>query len=145
MDTWSPAKRSDVMSRVRSKGNASTELKLLAIFRKFKVSGWRRHQKLFGAPDFVFRTSRVCVFVDGCFWHGCPRCYRRPKSNQEFWDAKVRGNVLRDRRVNRALRQGGWRVVRVWEHELTKRKSIHLRRKLWKAGLVPTRPITSSR
>jgi len=74
--------------------------------------------KLLGSPDFVFPIKRVAVFVDGCFWHGCPKCYRRPKSSRKYWDAKAARNKARDKAVSAALRKGGWRVLRVWEHEL---------------------------
>jgi DNA mismatch endonuclease (patch repair protein) len=69
-------------------------------------------------PDFVFRERRVAVFVDGCFWHACPRHGTKPKGNAAFWRAKFRGNIARDRRDTRNLRRSGWRVVRLWEHEL---------------------------
>lgn len=72
-----------------------------------------------GKPDFIFLTKKVAVFVDGCFWHGCPKCYRRPHSRQEYWDAKVLYNLSRDRRNRARLRRMGWRVLRVWEHEIT--------------------------
>src|ERR1043166_2862372 len=85
VDVVSKRKRSEVMSLIRSRGNRETELRLIEIFRKFGVTGWRRGVDLPGKPDFVFRTERMAVFVDGCFWHGCPRCYRRPKSNQVYW------------------------------------------------------------
>jgi DNA mismatch endonuclease (patch repair protein) len=77
-----------------------------------------------GRPDFVFRRQHVCVFVDGCFWHGCPRCYRRPSSNRKYWDEKVKRNRARDRRVNQELRRRGWRVLRFWEHDLEKPNRI---------------------
>jgi DNA mismatch endonuclease (patch repair protein) len=117
-DVFTKAKRSEVMSRIRSKGNARTELRLIAIMKEAGVTGWRRHQPVFGKPDFVFRPEKVAVFVDGCFWHGCPKCYRRPKSNRKFWDAKVARNRARDLEVTKALRKAGWRVVRLWEHQL---------------------------
>ncbi len=65
---WDKEKRSKVMSLVRSHGNKATELRLLEIFRTHRLTGWRRKQDLIGKPDFIFRTQRVCVFVDGCFW-----------------------------------------------------------------------------
>lgn len=106
------------MSLIRSRGNKATELRLIEIFREFGITGWRRNQPLFGKPDFAFRRERVVVFVDGCFWHGCPKCYKRPLSNQEFWDTKIAANRKRDLFVSRELRHEGWKVVRVWQHQL---------------------------
>ncbi|HEX7858995.1 MAG TPA: very short patch repair endonuclease [Verrucomicrobiae bacterium] len=117
-DIWNKKKRSEVMSLIRSKGNKATELRLIRFFRTNGITGWRRLQKLPGKPDFVFRAARLCVFVDGCFWHGCPRCYRRPGSNKKYWDEKVLRNRSRDRVVTYQLRNDGWRVVRLWEHQL---------------------------
>ncbi len=117
-DIWSKEKRSEVMSLIRSRGNKATELRLIEIFREYGITGWRRNQPLFGKPDFTFRRERVVVFVDGCFWHGCPKCYKRPSSNRKFWDTKIANNRKRDRLVNRELRGSGWRVVRVWQHQL---------------------------
>ena len=79
-------------------------------------------------PDFVFPKSRMAVFVDGCFWHGCPKHATKPKSNAAFWRKKISGNQIRDRRVNRALRRANWRVVRIWECALQKRSQSCLRR-----------------
>ena len=73
-------------------------------------------------PDFVFRSERVAVFVDGCFWHGCPRHATRPVGNRKFWDAKLARNKARDREVSRALRRAGWTVLRIWECALTKKR-----------------------
>ena len=119
-DIWSSEKRSEVMALVRCKGNRTTEGRMIALFREYGIKGWRRHQPLPGHPDFIFRRERVAVFVDGCFWHGCPACYRAPKSNVEFWERKVEGNRSRDRRVSRQLRQAGWSVIRVRECVLEK-------------------------
>ena len=109
------------MSRIRGHGNKDTELALIKLLRRHGITGWRRSQNVFGKPDFIFRWNRVAIFVDGCFWHGCPRCYRRPKSNRKFWDAKITRNRDRDREVSRELRRLGWHVVRIWEHVLAKR------------------------
>lgn len=128
VDVWGRAKRSEVMSRIRSRGNRRTELALVSLMRAAGIKGWRRHLALVGRPDFVFRRERLVVFVDGCFWHGCSRCYRRPKSNQRFWDEKVRANRQRDLRVARALRRAGWSVLRVWEHQLLSRPGVAVRR-----------------
>lgn len=117
-DIWSKQKRSEVMSLIRSRGNKATELRLIEIFREYGISGWRRNQPLLGKPDFAFRCERVVVFVDGCFWHGCPKCYKRPSSNREFWDTKIANNRKRDRKVGRELRREGWTVIRIWQHQL---------------------------
>ena len=130
MDVFSRRERSRIMSRIRSRGNAATELRVVELFRAHKITGWRRNQKLLGKPDFIFHNKRIAVFVDGCFWHGCPRCYRRPLSNLKYWDTKILRNRERDRTVTKTLRKLGWRVVRVWAHELTKKKETRLVRRL---------------
>ncbi|WP_009965988.1 very short patch repair endonuclease [Verrucomicrobium spinosum] len=128
-DVFTPEKRSQVMSLIRSTGNKDTELRLMLLLRAAGIKGWRRHALVTvpdtsrGAtrpvlkvkPDFVFWKLRVAVFVDGCFWHGCPRCYVRPKQNRKFWDTKVTANRARDEKVTRQLRKAGWRVLRLWE------------------------------
>ena len=121
-DVFTKAKRSQVMSRIRGRGNKETELALAKLLRAACITGWRRHTSLLGRPDFTFRKERVVVFVDGCFWHGCPKHSNMPASNRAFWTKKLTGNKERDRLVTRALRQRGWRVLRVWEHDL-KRKN----------------------
>jgi DNA mismatch endonuclease (patch repair protein) len=120
-DFLSPAKRSKLMSCIRSSGNRDTELRLISIFRAHGIIGWRRNYKLLGKPDFVFPRRRLAVFVDGCFWHGCPKHVRFPKTNRRFWREKITRNMGRDREVGRVLRGKGWRVLRVWEHALFRR------------------------
>lgn len=71
-DVFTTAKRSEVMSRIKGRGNKETELVLVRLFRAEGITGWRRHAALVGRPDFAFRAERVVVFVDGCFWHMCP-------------------------------------------------------------------------
>jgi DNA mismatch endonuclease (patch repair protein) len=117
-DVFSKKKRSMVMAAVRSKGNKETELRLVTILRENAIRGWRRNQRLPGKPDFVFRSKRVTVFVDGCFWHGCRWHCRMPKSRLDFWHPKIARNKARDKEVRRILRGLGWRVHRIWEHSL---------------------------
>src|SRR5688572_5391528 len=112
------------MSRIRGKGNRDTELALLRIFRANRITGWRRHLPLPGKPDFAFRKQKLAVFVDGCFWHCCPRCSNMPANNREFWAKKLAGNVNRDRRVGELLVLKGWRVLRIWEHEFRTPESV---------------------
>jgi DNA mismatch endonuclease (patch repair protein) len=134
-DVFSKAKRSEVMARIRSHGNRATELVLAALFRRHGFTGWRRRQPVFGKPDFIFRRSRVAVFVDGCFWHACPRHGTLPAGHRAFWRRKLAANQARARRVNRELRRRGWRVLRLWEHELARKNQPRLLRRLRNAGL----------
>jgi DNA mismatch endonuclease (patch repair protein) len=120
-DVFTPKKRSEVMSRVRGKGNLSTEVRMITLMRQHKIAGWRRGRKLPGSPDFVFPIKKVAVFVDGCFWHGCPVHYTAPVTSSEFWRLKVTANRRRDRRVDRELQAQGWQVIRIWEHDLRKK------------------------
>jgi len=128
MDTLTKSERSKLMSKVHGRGNKATELALVKIFRAHHITGWRRHRPIFGKPDFIFPKSKLAVFVDGCFWHGCPRHGTLPKRNAIFWRRKFSRNKSRDKLVNRTLRQSGWRVLRIWEHELARHnenKVIH--------------------
>ena len=159
-DVFTKAKRSEVMSRIRSRGNRDTELALASLFRRHGITGWRRQVPIalnrerskalnrIGAatvstvsrfhgstrttvrPDFVFPKLGLAVFVDGCFWHACPRHATKPRNNAAFWRKKLAANQARDRRVNRTLRAVGWWVLRIWEHELAKRHEAKLVRRM---------------
>lgn len=119
MDRHTKEQRSRNMAAIRSKGNFTTEQKFLALLREHKLSGWRRHKKgAVGSPDFLFPKARVVVFVDGCFWHGCSKHCIMPKSRLEYWEPKIARNKSRDRDVNKHYKGKGWRVLRVWEHQL---------------------------
>ena len=131
-DVFSKWKRSQIMASVCSTGNRLTEGYLAAILRRHRITGWRRHLSMLGKPDFTFRKERVVIFVDGCFWHGCPRHLRLPSSNRSYWRKKIDRNRVRDRSVTRALGRAGWRVLRFWEHELRDEHTVlkHLARAL---------------
>jgi len=118
------------MSRIRSRGNAATELRFIHLLKAAGVTGWRRNQKIFGKPDFVFPKLKLAVFVDGCFWHGCPKHGTQPKGNRKFWKNKFARNIARDRLVNRTLRLANWRVLRIWQHELTVKNESRLLRRI---------------
>jgi len=90
------------MSRIRSRGHAATELRFIELLKAAGITGWRRNQKIFGKPDFVFQKLKLAVFVDGCFWHGCPKHCKIPASNRPFWEKKFAANIARDRRVSRS-------------------------------------------
>ena len=170
-DVFTKRKRSEVMARIRGRGNKGTEGALAKLLRKYRINGWRSQQVIRiddkerrarrSRPtnirtDFIFRRQRIAVFVDGCFWHGCPKhCSplkwirkssmverakttrsldklgmtgRGRRTGKEYWRAKLAGNKARDRAVNRMLRRHGWHVVRIWEHELKKRMKDECRR-----------------
>ena len=158
-DIFSKRKRSALMALIRSRGNKATELRLSAIFRARGIAGWRRQQMIRGQrsevreqetgdrgraaarshprqaefrvrPDFVFPKQKLAVFVDGCFWHACPIHATQPKQNAKFWREKLARNRARDRLVTRTLRARGWRVMRIWEHELTRKNEQRLLRRL---------------
>jgi DNA mismatch endonuclease (patch repair protein) len=119
------------MAAVRSTGNRSTERILRARLVCGGIRGWRLHARdIPGCPDFVFDQLRLAVFLDGCFWHGCPACHRPPSSNQEYWTRKVDRNRKRDRRNSRQLRRDRWVVLRIWEHELKRNPEAVMRKVL---------------
>ena len=120
MDVFTKEKRSYVMSRIRSSGNSSTELRLKNVFNEYGIKGWRRGIKMLGKPDFVFQKLKIAVFVDGCFWHACSYCGTGPKSKKKYWRDKLSRNKRRDRLVSRTLRSDGWSVFRVKECRLKK-------------------------
>ena len=123
-DNMTKKQRSITMSKIRSKGNLSTELKMVELLKSSGIHGWRRHQKLVGRPDFIFRDKKIAVFIDGCFWHGCPRCFIKPKSNVKYWFAKIARNKDRSKEVNRELKSLGWTVLRFWEHSFKRPQNI---------------------
>ena len=119
-DVFNKEKRASVMSKVRSAGNKSTELRLVKLFKNAKLTGWRRNYPVKGNPDFVFLEQRVAVFVDGCFWHGHDCRNTRPKENSEYWIKKCERNIQRDKEITEIFHVRGWTVLRIWECELKK-------------------------
>ena len=121
--------RSQLMSRVLSRGNKTTEMRLALLLRKSRLRGWKRNQTLLGHPDFTWPSEKLVVFVDGCFWHG-HTCGKNlsPRTNAKEWREKITRNRTRDRRVTRALRHQGWRVVRIWECQLAEIPSTCINR-----------------
>jgi len=118
------------MRAVKSRGNKATEIALMQILRRNEITGWRRHPLLIGSPDFGFREEKIAVFVDGCFWHGCPKHCRMPRGNRAYWDHKIAANRVRDQFVIRALRRLGWHVMRIWEHEISRTGEANVCRRL---------------
>ena len=108
--------RSANMQAIRSKGNRSTEWRLRSLLIRNRCRGWTIQSKdILGVPDFTFPDSRVAVFIDGCFWHGCPKCGHIPKTNVSYWAAKIARNQNRDKKYSKELRSQGFTVIRIWE------------------------------
>lgn len=108
------------MRRIRATGNRSTEWRLRAALIRKGFRGWTINvRQLPGRPDFVFKRTKLAIFVDGCFWHGCSDCKRpMPKTNASYWRAKISRNVKRASEVAAALSTLGYRWIRIWEHEI---------------------------
>jgi DNA mismatch endonuclease Vsr len=111
-----PKTVSAVMARIR-KTNTGPELLLRKALRAAGLRGYRLYRPLPGRPDLSFGKERVAVFVDGCFWHQCPSC-RIPVPRTPYWQVKIARNVTRDHQTDLALRALGWRVLRLWEHDI---------------------------
>lgn len=129
-DVFSKSKRSQIMKCVKSSGNKSTEMKLIQYFNAHHITGWRRHYKVKGHPDFVFLSKRIAVFVDGCFWHGHNCRNTRPAENAEYWDKKREKNIQHDKEITELFEARGWMVIRIWECELKKKNRAILEKKL---------------
>ncbi len=128
MDKVSKGTRSRIMSNIRAKGNKSTEWRLRMLLVRAGISGWQMAPTgVIGDPDFLFPTLSLTLFVDGCFWHYCPRCGHLPLSNKTYWDAKILRTRARDKRIRARLREQGWLVLRIWEHELIKPEQVTAR------------------
>lgn len=117
-DVFTKEKRSEVMSKIRSK-DTTIEMKLRRNLWK-KGYRYRVHYKTIGSPDIAFPKEKIAIFVDGCFWHKCPICYRKPKSNKDYWIPKIKKNCERDKKNTKYLEKKGWMVIRIWEHEIRK-------------------------
>lgn len=122
MDTVSKQKRSEIMSRVKSRDS-----KIETLFRKELWEQDFRYRKnsgkYFGKPDIVLKKYQTVLFVDSCFWHGCTKHGTFPSTRKKFWAEKIARNKLRDKTASRHYRKLGWKVIRVWEHDL-KRKGF---------------------
>lgn len=119
-DVFDKNVRSEIMRKVHSSGNKSTEEKLIKLFKENGIKGWRRGYPVRGHPDFIFLNKKVAIFVDGCFWHGHDCRNTRPRDNAEYWEKKRARNIQHDKEVTALFQQRGWIVLRIWECELKK-------------------------
>jgi len=118
-DNLKPDDRKRTMQAVKSKGTR-LEKRLFATLAGMGINGWKKNVKsIAGKPDVAFPIQKIAIFVDGCFWHGCPHCRRKlPKTNRVYWKRKIKRNVELAKFYNGQLSQDGWTVIRIWEHEI---------------------------
>ena len=117
-DVFTKEKRSWVMSRIKST-ETKIEKRLETVLKKNNVR-FKKYPQIFGKPDFLV-NNKIVIFVDGCFWHKCPKHYNKPKTRGKFWISKIQSNVKRDKKVLHKLRKEGYTVLRFWEHDIEKR------------------------
>lgn len=119
------ARTSKTMAAIGGKHTKTTERRFRMALVRAGVSGWALHSEhVVGKPDIYFPIERVAVFLDGCFWHGCPSCGHVPKTNCSFWWAKIARNQQRDQSTTRQLRANGVSVLRIWEHEIKEDQAL---------------------
>jgi DNA mismatch endonuclease (patch repair protein) len=128
-DNLTPQDRRKAMQAVKSKGT-KPERQLFSMLAGMGLKGWRKHANdITGKPDVVFEKEKLAIFVDGCFWHGCPHCKRplKPQTNRTYWERKISRNIERDQKYNQQLAEQRWTVMRIWEHEI---RDAHNRSKI---------------
>jgi DNA mismatch endonuclease, patch repair protein len=136
-------RRSRNMRAIKASSNATTEQRFRAYLIRKGIAGWKVQAKSVpGCPDFFFSTERIAVFVDGCFWHSCPKCGHTPKTNRTYWRRKLARNKQRDARIKRTLRSNGIRVLRLWECQLRDKPNSCLKRLFTLLGRTPAAPST---
>ena len=127
VDIYSKSKRSEIMSRVRNLRTAPED-SVASLLRELGIKYRRNVKTLPGQPDFVVRSKKTVIFVNGCFWHGHPNCNRAklPDSNKAFWE-KIATNKRRDRRTAVKLRKEGWHIITIWQCRLRRAKQVEKR------------------
>jgi DNA mismatch endonuclease, patch repair protein len=123
VDVLTKRQRSYNMSMIKA-GNTGPEIALRRLLSASGLKEYRLHYRLTGKPDIVFPKRKIAIFIDGCFWHKCPRCFTVPETNKQFWEGKINSNIKRDKIVNNELRKNGWVIIRIWEHEVNNKKLI---------------------
>lgn len=112
----SKEERSKRMSLIRSKW--TNQEKWFHNYLKGHKINHKMHPRLKGAPDLILKDKKLAIFLHGCFWHGCKKCYRAPRTNKKFWKEKLERNISRDKQDQRQLKKQGWKVMIIWEHEI---------------------------
>jgi len=138
-DNLKPDDRKRTMQAVTSKGTR-LEKRLFATLSGMGIRGWKQNAlSITGKPDIAFLNQKIAIFVDGCFWHGCPYCRRKlPKTNYEYWDKKIKRNIKLAKIYNKQLKREGWKVIRIWEHEVRDSTELKSRLKELKSEIIET-------
>ncbi|WP_439024603.1 very short patch repair endonuclease [Bacillus halotolerans] len=121
MDNVSKEKRSNTMKAVKSKNTKIEKVVSKEIWGR-GIRFRKNVKNLKGKPDIAIKKYKIVIFIDSCFWHGCPLHGRIPKSNVEFWNNKIKRNIERDKSINQYYTKKGWNILRIWEHDLNKKK-----------------------
>ncbi len=119
MDVFDKEKRSEIMSHIKSK-NTKAEMLVFKELRRRGIYFQKHYKKAPGSPDIALPRKKIAVFIDGDFWHGYRFSRYRDRLPKEYWREKIENNIRRDKKNKRILRKCGWKVMRVWEHELKK-------------------------
>lgn len=116
------------MRAVKGRGTR-LEKRLWAMLAGLRLKGWKKNaDDVVGKPDVVFLNQRIAIFIDGCFWHGCPHCKRKlPATNREYWERKIKRNIELARLHDEQLQREGWVVLRIWEHEMANMATVRLK------------------
>lgn len=124
-DNLKPEDRRRTMQSVKGR-NTKIEKRIFSLLAGMGLKGWKKNAvEIIGKPDIAFIERRVAIFIDGCFWHGCPDCKRPlPKTNRDYWERKIHRNIALAESYNEKLRNEGWTVLRFWEHEISNSKKI---------------------
>jgi DNA mismatch endonuclease (patch repair protein) len=110
------------MSKIKSKW--TTQEKIIHNYLKGIKVKHRMHPSIEGNPDVLLTGINTLIFLDGCFWHKCPKCFKIPANRRGFWKKKINNNIKRDKEITRTLRKHGYNVIRIWEHQINQKKPI---------------------
>lgn len=127
MDVFNTKKRSEIMSKIRSK-NTGAELLVFRELRKRKIHFQKHYKRALGSPDVAFPRRKIAVFIDGDFWHGRNFSKLKKRLPKKYWRKKIEDNIKRDRTVRQKLRREGWRVLRLWEKDILRDNLVELER-----------------
>lgn len=119
MDTVSKKKRSEIMSQVKSR-DSKIEISFRKKLWKLGFRYRKNSSKYFGKPDIVLPKYKTVIFIDSCFWHGCKKHCRIPTARKSYWTEKIARNIVRDKEVSKYYKNQGWKIFRIWEHDLPK-------------------------